>query len=195
MEEPIVPADPLPAPEMRVLKYESVERENLKTFRDVEEGKRMDAANAERYEENKRLVAFLNPLLQDLGLRPIRAPQPDQSYGELASRNLDQWLRDPGVRIKEAIRYLHERERLQWPEFLQDLDSLPEIADDIAYEERCEAMRARFAPSGGIPVRGGGGTGRWDGLADTDSLGRRVQWKRRHLHTFLTPGVDVAICI
>jgi len=182
-------------PEMRVWEYESVPREDLKTFRDVEEGKRMDAVNAERYDENKKLVAFLNPLLEKLGLRPIRAPQPDQSYGELATRNRDQWLRDPGVRIKEALRYLHERGQLHWPDFLSDLDRLPELADDVAYEERCEAMRERFAASGGIPVRGGSGTGRWDGLSETDSLGRRVQWKKRLRHTFLTPGVDVAICI
>jgi len=183
--------DPELCKPVEVRKYKSLDPDQAKHFRSIKEGEKMDAENEIAYEFNRDIVQALNPLLRALNMPSMRAPCPDQQYGELARRNHIAWCMRGDVRICEAIKYMNDRELLRWPDFLSDLENLPEMADEIAFRELCDERKRRIG-SGGFAVRGAAGLARWDGVSPTDSIGRYVKWERMPSHSFLTPRACVA---
>ena len=156
--------------------------------RDVKVGRRIDDANASIYEHNQRVVQLVNPVLVGLHHRPIKAHPPDKSYASEARRKFKEWLKDPTVRLREAIRYLAKREQFD-PE--TDLDDAADKADGIAAGEEKERLKYYWHSDGrsGVPVTGPEEKTTWNGISERDSADNRVQWRITEYHSFLQPHV------
>ena len=152
--------------------------------RDLAIGRRIDEENAEIYEHNERVVQLINPILAALHLRPVAAHPPSQSYAQLARCKYKEWLSDPTVRLREAIRFLASRDAF---DVTVDLDDTAEKADQVAEQEEKNRLREHW--KGKIPVGAGSDKGYWDGESERDSTNRRVNWKTTQYHSFLKPHV------
>ncbi len=154
--------------------------------RDVKAGRKIDDANATIYEHNQRVVQLVNPVLVGLHHRGIMAHPPDKSYASEARRKFKEWLKDPTVRLREAIRYLAKRDQFD-PE--TDLDDAADKADKIAASEEKKRLKVYWSDRGGIPVTGAEGKTQWDGVSERDSQENRVKWCITEYHSFLQPHV------
>ena len=147
--------------------------------RDLAIGRRIDEENAEIYEHNERVVQLINPVLAAMHLRPVAAHPPGQSFAQSARLKYKEWLEDPTIRLREAIRFLADREAFD----VADLDNTADKADQLAEEEEKDRLRSHW--KGKIPV----GSGFWDGTTERDSAGCRVHWRTTQYHSFLKPHV------
>ena len=152
--------------------------------RDLAVGRRIDEQNAEIFEHNERVVQLINPILAALHLRSVAAHPPSQSYAQLARRKYKEWLEDPTVRLREAIRFLVSREAFD-PS--TDLEGAPDKADHLAEGEEKARLREHWKEK--IPVGTRAEKGFWDGTSERDSVGRRVRWHTTQYHSFLKPHV------
>lgn len=152
--------------------------------RDLALGRTIDEANAEIYEHNQRVVQLINPILAALHHRAVAAHPPTQSYAQLARLKYKEWLEDPTVRLREAIKFLAARGEF---DVAIDLDDAPDKADQIA--ERDEKQRLKDHWKMKIPVNDDGAKGTWDGSSERDSAKRRVRWRVTPYHSFLKPHV------
>lgn len=148
--------------------------------RDVNAGRRIDEKNAEIREHNERVVQLINPILAALHLRPVAAHPPSQSYAQLARRKHKEWLNDPTVRLREAIRFLARRDAF---DPAMDLDDAGDKADRLAEKEEKDRLYDYW--EGKIPV----GCAFWDGTSERDSANCRVRWHTTQFHSFLNPHV------
>ena len=171
-----IPAEPLTA-----FTYKAPEKSQE---RDLAIGRRIDEKNAEIYEHNERVVQLINPILGALHLRPVAAHPPTQSYAQLARRKYKEWLEDPTIRLREAIRFLADRDAF---DVTVDLDDTADKADRLAEEEEKDRLRDHW--KGKIPVGAGSDKGSWDGTSERDSVNRRVRWHTTQYHSFLKPHI------
>lgn len=152
--------------------------------RDLDKGREIDERNNEIHEHNQRVVQLINPILVGLHHRPVTAHPPVTSYASEARRKYKEWLEDPTVRLREAIRYLAGRNRF---DAATDLDDAPGKADTMAADE--EQFRLIDHWKGHIPVGRGRNPSTWDGETPRDSAGNRVKWHQTDFHSFLKPHV------
>jgi len=160
---------------------------------DIPKCRAIDAENGTILEHNRRIVNILNPILVTLYQRPIAARNPDTCWEENARTARARWLKDPGVRLSEAIKFLHKRGRFNLENLDSILETAPTLADDIAFQEtvasHVEYWRKRNQPTGLFPVRVGDARTLWDGVSACDNSGNRFEWQRGSHHSFMDPHV------
>ncbi len=147
--------------------------------------------NAKRERHNRFIIDTLRAFMRrfDCGTSAglITMPSPPEDPIEARLIAIKRLTTDKLNTTKKAIEYCARYGLYCGKDF--EFDKAFEKANDVCFDETIKSRvgdgkRVRVRLEGRHPTW-------WDGISETDSSGKRVEWKRGVGHTFLTPNVCV----